>query len=109
MNAFITGSHAYGAPRPDSDIDLVVFTGYGLHKRLLEAGDNGGKVPIRFGKLNLICCDSEIEFSVWQIGTEQLVRKKQRDKKPINKETAKKYFDRLRKKVGIFDNRASGT
>lgn len=25
MNAFITGSHAYGTPREDSDIDLVVL------------------------------------------------------------------------------------
>ncbi len=100
MEAFITGSHAYGTPNKDSDIDLVVLvesddTIYDLLK-----GDEGGAntdeyetslgAPLRFGKLNLICCVEERKYEIWRKGTEQL-----KAIAPVTREQAVELFQKL--------------
>lgn len=86
---FITGSHAYGEPRPDSDIDLVVWAETGSDTRnVLE--ENG--YPVRFGKLNLILVDDEEQWQIWKRGTDQLVFQRDVDGKPISRDEAVKHF-----------------
>lgn len=67
---FLTGSHAYGTPSEDSDIDMVVWAEDAQLRALLE----GCGYPIRFGKLNIIICDNETDWLIWQKGTEALKR-----------------------------------
>ncbi len=54
MNAFITGSHAYGEPTEKSDIDLVVLVGEDDQSILAESDDNEGIGSIHYSRLNLI-------------------------------------------------------
>lgn len=83
MNAFITGSHAYGTPREDSDVDLVVLVDDDTIAKLTEL--NGGEVghsggpesaSLRFGALNLILHSNPAMFEAWQAGTASLKRRK---------------------------------
>jgi len=67
--AFITGSHAYGTPTDESDIDLVVWVGGDAKTLLAKEG-----YPIRFGNLNLILVDSEEQWTAWEAGTNALKR-----------------------------------
>jgi len=62
LNSFITGSHAYGIPAEDSDVDLVVLLSP-EDKQLLR--DVNGDGPVRFGNLNLILCDRQDQFDCW--------------------------------------------
>lgn len=107
--AFITGSHAYGIPHKDSDIDLVVLlTQEDLAK--LEIGCDppkdedeenrqayitAGGMPLRFGKLNLIATTEPAQFEIWKRGTRAL--KKQA---PVSRAFAVKFFRILRAKAG---------
>lgn len=83
--AFITGSHAYGVPRPDSDIDLVVMLSTkdritlaqqcpGLTQEECEnyADPEDSGQSLRFGKLNLIIPPSQASFEAWRAATEAL-------------------------------------
>lgn len=110
MHSFVTGSHAYGQPNHDSDIDLVVLLSKNDLRRLINAGgvqdhvenDNylrAGGLSLRFGKLNLICCLSEKLFDVWKKGTRKL--KKQ---KPVSRAFAVKYMQKLRDRAGFRDS-----
>ena len=96
MRSFITGSRAYGLPREDSDIDLVVWVspvdlhalramaekekGWQEHSKngLKEAPSNGGPEAdsLRFGNLNLIAVTWKDAFKAWQKGTERLIARK---------------------------------
>lgn len=78
--AFLTGSRAYGTPRPDSDVDLVVFTDpetAGLLGSLAESCSLGSAgdcsdVSAVFGRLNLILLSNPRDFTWWDEGTRQL-------------------------------------
>ncbi len=84
MKAFLTGSRVYGAPRPDSDIDLVVFMdreeAQRLHYLAAQLADDFGETydeetpgaSLRFGNLNLIVCTDESRYRSWAIGTKDL-------------------------------------
>jgi len=106
MNAFLTGSRVYGAPRKDSDIDLVVRVTPGLRCQLEELSDTPGKINgitvIRFGRLNIIACDDDRQFAAWKFGTADLQLCRQFDG-PVAKEEAKKTFDQIRCALGISD------
>ncbi len=52
--AFVTGSRAYGTPRADSDLDLVVRVSEAGADALRRMSDNGHGYPCRYGRLNLI-------------------------------------------------------
>ena len=82
MKAFITGSRAYGQPTSESDLDLVILVDEHT-KSLLTTLSDSGKEPIRFGKLNIIACTSEEEFTVWKYGTLVLVHKRDESQKAL--------------------------
>jgi hypothetical protein len=77
--AFITGSHAYGTPREDSDIDLVIFaseeTREFLAKKLGEGVEDygDGTCQLKIGALNLIVCSNSSRHAAWAKGTAQLI------------------------------------
>lgn len=103
MLSFLTGSRAYGTPRPDSDIDLVVYVTSEDLSKLIELSDKVSEFGapggvhyedgccLRFGPLNLICVTSEQHFNTWKKGTEELVAKK-----PVTREVAVETLKRLR-------------
>jgi len=87
--AFITGSHAYGTPREDSDIDIVVLVDFETAEELERLSKaKPSKVPHRPRKIlldnvNLVVCTSEFRFGLWKNGTAKCVRKA-----PITREEA---------------------
>lgn len=103
MNAFITGSRAYGKPGVHSDVDLVVRVDQITYEKLLAL--NGGKEPILFGELNLILCRTDEEWAVWKLGTRAMERSPH---KPYNRDQAKHVLDGYREQVGILDQSQSG-
>lgn len=122
--AFVTGSRAYGIPRHDSDIDLVILVDKEDLNLLLAMGQeidegNGGYDPedarcLRFGTLNLLCCLSAKHFDVWKTGTEILKKRalgindrtgKKTSKTPppgrVSREDACSFLNWWRNKHGI--------
>lgn len=96
MKAFITGSHAYGTPTPDSDVDMVVMIDPGIVHLLAGIGQAGsftedGTIAIRFGKLDLICCTKEETYAEWVTGTTLL-----RQRLPVTREEAVACFEEIR-------------
>lgn len=77
MNAFITGSRAYGVPGTHSDIDLVILISEqeARHLALLADTTGGAKyeqdvdLQFRFGKLNVIATWQPEVFEAWRKGT----------------------------------------
>lgn len=105
FRVFVTGSRAYGLPRVDSDIDLVVFVTEADLERLMEFGEHmidpqdpdyiaASGIPFRFGDLNLLCVTDAKKYDIWLKGTRHL--KKQ---KPVTREFAIRYFRKLRKQA----------
>lgn len=90
---FITGSHAYGTPHEDSDIDLVVLVD-GDDSVLLckysEDQKEGDYHTFRYGKLNLILIVDPVRYETWAGGTEQL-----KLMKPVTREYAVEFFQTL--------------
>ena len=94
MYSFITGSWAYGEPRPDSDIDLVIMCGTLEADILRSASEDDASV--RYGNLNLIVCDTEEEWNLWKKGTEMLAARR-----PVKRKEAIQLFSQLREEAGI--------
>jgi predicted nucleotidyltransferase len=103
--AFLTGSYAYGTPRVDSDIDLVVMVSPAQGRALEEMSDTPREdgeldydkehaLVLRFGQLNLICCLSQKWFDVWKAGTTELQKRA-----PVSREEACRLFKRLREEA----------
>lgn len=99
MRGFITGSHAYGRPGPDSDVDLVVMVDEEATMKLQELSE--GQRTVRFGKLNLILCYSETEFSAWRMTTDRLKKIKTDTGAIFDKVGAHVEFEKDRQAVGI--------
>ena len=106
MQAFITGSRAYGKPKPESDVDLVIRVDPDTAAKLRSLSDpsydaqlKGEIKPVRFGRLNLILCETDDEWAVWRVGTTQMTR----DVKAYDRKEAKAELDMLRSLVGIYD------
>lgn len=99
ISSILTGSHAYGTPREDSDVDLVVLMdpGPGFDFALLfEAEIKRGKnsypgAQFTQGKLNIILCTDIQDFEIWEQGTRDLQKKR-----PVTREEAMEHFARLR-------------
>lgn len=113
--AFITGSRAYGDPRLDSDVDLVIRCSPDLEATLRYLSDfkdpterSNPTRPIRFGRLNLITCTTDEQFAVWRLGTTHMKNVSSRQLVTFPKEDAKQVFDRLREMVEILDSAQSG-
>ena len=108
MHSFITGSRAYGTPRPDSDIDLVVLVSPDDLAKLVELSDKqsdfghpGGEhyedgCFLRFGPLNLICVTDQTHFETWKKGTDELIAKK-----PVTRDEAIETLKRYRQAAKI--------
>lgn len=114
MRSFITGSRAYGKPKEDSDVDLVVLVGSEQLEILKSLADNvinkldeedevsdGGPnaASLRFGKLNLIAVTTDNGFAVWRAGTSFLEIERQKTDKPILRKRAIEVFTALRQKL----------
>ena len=89
--AFITGSRAYGTPREDSDIDLVVLATSEACSMLAEHRDPVSK-SVRYGRLNIILFSAEwpdqvVAFKTWREINNQLIKQK-----PVTREFAKEQF-----------------
>lgn len=109
LNPFITGSHAYGIPHNDSDIDMVALVSDKDLKRLIETSDQGvdqesdnyleaGGLSLRFGKMNLICVLSPKLYRVWKRTTRKLQKQK-----PVSRAFAIRYMKKEREKAGFRD------
>jgi len=96
MRPFITGSHAYGLPNEDSDIDLVIppLT-WNSDLNLLRTNKDGAGV-IRYGKLNLIVAPTDEAFRLWQRCNEHL-----KSMKPVTREFAIRYIESAFNNAGI--------
>lgn len=78
--AFITGSRAYGRPRPGSDTDLVVLMDPETIEKLIPHADSHHRgsaetavdASVNFGALNLICVADPRDYAWWRDGTAQL-------------------------------------
>jgi hypothetical protein len=70
MKAFLTGSHVFGRPGPQSDIDLCILVDPALAAELRDMSES--TKTVRFGRLNLILCESDVEFTAWKFTTERL-------------------------------------
>jgi len=114
MEAFLTGSRAYGTPREDSDIDLVVLMSPADSRTLCdhvqgddmaERGeyDSGGhSFALRFGNLNLIVTTGWRHYACWRAGTEELVKRR-----PVTREEAVTHFTQRRKEFSQGNTEAS--
>ena len=105
MQAFITGSRAYGEPTDESDIDLVVYVsnddlqilidGYLVGEAELPARASGGddvSASLRFGCLNLICVSDRRMYDAWLQGTHELKARGE----PVSREEAIEYLSQKR-------------
>lgn len=117
--AVLTGSQAYGHPREDSDVDLVIYVPEAALKVLEQLADPdpkwelkthdyetikyerfaGRSKPLRFGKLNLICTTDRAIYDAWKLGTEELVRRSAEGPDVVTRDEAKELLHRLRTQV----------
>lgn len=70
MRAFLTGSQAYGTANAKSDVDLVIVVDTPTKEKLIELSDLG-KMPIRFGNLNLVVVQDEDAYKAWKAATKK--------------------------------------
>jgi hypothetical protein len=109
LMSFVTGSRKYGTPKPDSDVDLIVFVSKADLEILAALADpetledrsapafqasdyDPMSKPLRFGKLNLICVTDPAQYDAWRAGTERLSREQ-----PVTREAAVALLSKLRK------------
>lgn len=107
MNAFITGSRAYGTPKKESDIDLCVLVDQQTKDRLTKLSKNKSE-PVRFGNLNLVLVTTEEEFAAWKCCTATMVRNKVENKSPSSKETATRLIKERLRELGFYTKKPSG-
>lgn len=97
MNAFLTGSRAYGTPRTDSDVDICVLLSHDdLEALALQAPQSNGEpasgdendASLRFGRLNLIAMTDPARFGAWKEATAELVARR-----PVTRDQAVKLID----------------
>lgn len=104
--SFITGSHAYGTPEHDSDVDLVIFTHEADIELLSRISDdslfreNNGYDSgrsLRFGRLNIIAISDEKHFELWRWANKRL-----KARRPVDRDYAILYLNELRVRNGIL-------
>ncbi len=89
--SYITGSRAYGIPRDDSDVDLVVACFHEDYEILKAHSEAENKV--HFGKLNLVLFNlddpkSRARYKGWRQVHDKLVMMK-----PVTRDFAIKCFE----------------
>ena len=95
MKSFLTGSHVYGKPTKDSDIDLVVRISLKDEERLIKLSDNQG-LPIRFGNLNLIAATTDEDFAGWSLAKHTCVQRSKELKRKLTKEESLAIHEDIR-------------
>lgn len=100
FKAVLTGSHAYGLPGKDSNVDLIVFVSKAELEKLMphathdtnNDGSNAGEggESLRFGKLNLLCFTNETVYSAWREATRKLA-----EIAPVTREVAVDLIDKM--------------
>ena len=107
MEAFITGSTAYGAPNENSDIDIIVFSKYEIKAGLAGlTAKSGGyycsefRLPTRHEtegkKLDFIFVYGENDYMAWYVATKVLQAVK-KISKPVDTETATEFLKKIKK------------
>lgn len=96
----LTGSHVYGSPRTNSDVDLVVLVDEETAKKLEDLSDRG-TYPVKFGNLNLILVTDERSFEVWKEGTEHLKHVAETTFITPTREQAVEYLNKLFESRGL--------
>jgi hypothetical protein len=102
MNAFLTGSRAYGTPHEKSDIDLVVMMDESELDRLLNVACdssnseaieqyNSETACLRFGNLNLLIVTRREDYDAWWEGTTELTARS-----PVTRDEAVAVFQAKR-------------
>lgn len=91
MNAYITGSRAYGTPREDSDIDLVIAAPQ-KDCELLWGQKDLSSASVRYGRLNLVVFASDTDigkanYAKWKAVHDALVAES-----PVTREYAIQKF-----------------
>jgi predicted nucleotidyltransferase len=89
---FLSGSRAYGTPREDSDVDVVMLVNHRLGSMLCAMSDEGPSC--RFGKLNLVLFGADSDegvylFHDWRKTTEELILRK-----PVTRDEAIEAFQK---------------
>ena len=92
---FLTGSRAYGTPREDSDVDLVMLADESAFQVMAQVSSQieffaEGGCSLRFGLLNIIGVTNADEFAKWKSGTEHL-----KTIAPVTREHAVEYLTGL--------------
>lgn len=90
--AFMVGSRVYGAPREDSDLDLVVRMSPETAKALYEFAGQPETGPLHFGKLNIIPALDEDQFDAWIAGLVDVMHERETTGKPVPMERAREIF-----------------
>ena len=110
--AFVTGSHAYGLPGHDSDIDVVVLVTMADLEKLLKASDdldiatdpeyarNCHTTSLRFGSLNLLATTDEKAYQCWWDATRKL-----KEQSPVSREYAVRFMHKARIEHGLIKQR----
>jgi len=96
MKPFITGSHAYGTPTSESDIDLVIPPMISESLDKLINYSESGTVPIKYGNLNILAAPNEEAFWLWWKCTRDLTRIK-----PVTRDFAIEFIETKFKEAGI--------
>lgn len=100
MKSFLTGSHVYGRPTAKSNIDLVIMAEDTAISLLQDQSESLGQT-IRFGKLNIILCQSQKEYDAWKTTTERLEKVHRETGAIFDKIAAHAEFEKDREKFGI--------
>lgn len=105
VRAFVTGSHAYGNPTEDSDIDLVIPGSVELHKYLKEnitddreavRNESSDPFAILTGGIDIIIASTKEEYEFWRDGTMALI-----EQRPVSRKYAIDYFYGMRQQLNI--------
>lgn len=121
-SAFVVGSHAYGTPRKDSDIDLVIHIDAstlpkGVMAKLQSMNesscefsdldidckpteDRGGQIVLREGGLHILIMFDEAKFKVWKRCAEVMTILQ-----PQSKDQAHEYIRRSFRNLGTTRER----
>lgn len=107
LEAFVTGSQAYGTATPDSDIDLVCFVSEATKQQLIEVS---GGLPVRFGKLNLILETKVGKLLAWKAALGAVLEANEDNKKqglpPLTREEAVRIHNEFG--IGVDGHEPSG-
>lgn len=102
MKAFLTGSHVYGYPDSDSDVDLVIFCSQEDKNTLINLSETC-KMPCKYGDLNLIFCTTPEQYQAWFDATKECKKRG-----PVTHTEANAIHEKHRNALGVTFDHHSG-